>query len=105
MEPVQLLPELVLLGSQPLYLDPLLLSNDSQDLPFHLAETSATLGTLRLMDGERNSTLTGPYMQATALAYLRRRKSTLNQVQSDAVEVVLEPGLFAFWEAELNGAL
>jgi len=72
MEPVQSLPELVLLGSQPLYSDQLFLPNDSQNSLLHLVETSAVLGTLRLMDGERNSTLTGPYMQAAALANLQR---------------------------------
>jgi hypothetical protein len=72
MELVQSLPELVLLGSQPPYSDPLFLPNDSQNSLFHLAETSAVLGTLMLMDGERNSTLTGPYMQAGAVEYLQR---------------------------------
>ena len=72
MEPVQSLPELVLLGSQPLYSGPLLQPNDSQNSLFHLAVTSAALDTSRLMDGERNSTLTGPYMQAAALEYLQR---------------------------------
>ena len=72
MEPVQSLPELVSLGSLPLYSDPLFQPNDSQNSIFHLAVTSAALGTLKLMDGERNSTLPVPYMQATALAYLQR---------------------------------